>query len=98
MIGHPRNGIVPLVIPDDRPPPPSPSPASAGGSVSGHARDRAIEAAIRLIAAAWRRDGEMLPLDERPRFSIPCRPDYDDDTVLLDFLKSVPTASGCIRR
>ncbi|MDY8108304.1 hypothetical protein U0C82_03955 [Fulvimarina sp. 2208YS6-2-32] len=41
----------------------------------------------RLIAGAFRRDGERLESEKRPRFSIPCRPKHDDDTVVLDALK-----------
>lgn len=43
----------------------------------------------RLIAGAFRRDGERLPDDRRPRFSIPCRPAHDDDTALTDGIKAL---------
>jgi hypothetical protein len=41
----------------------------------------------RLIAGAFRRDGERLESRRTPRFSIPCRPDADDDVVVLDALR-----------
>lgn len=49
--------------------------------------DQAMEAALRLIAGAFRRDGLVLPADKRPRFSIPARPDHDDDIVLCDYIR-----------
>lgn len=49
--------------------------------------DQAMEAALRLINAAFRRDGQVLEVNERPRFSIPTRPDYDDDVVLCDYIR-----------
>lgn len=49
--------------------------------------DQAMKAALRLINGAFRRDGLVLPADKRPRFSIPARPDYDDDIVLCDYIR-----------
>lgn len=49
--------------------------------------DQAMEAARRLIAGAFRRDGQVLKASERPRLSIPSRPDYDDDVVLRDYIQ-----------
>jgi hypothetical protein len=48
--------------------------------------DRAMEAMHRLVKGAWRSDGERLANDERPRFSIPCRPDHDDDCVIDEYI------------
>jgi hypothetical protein len=43
----------------------------------------------RLINGAFRRDGEVLEPDRRPRFSIPARPDEDDDlTVTRDLAEA----------
>jgi hypothetical protein len=55
-------------------------------------RGLATEAALRLIAGAFRRDGEQLSSDRRPRFSIPTRPDHDDDCVVTDSLKQAADA------
>jgi len=49
--------------------------------------ERAMEAAHRLIQGAFRRDGLVLPIGDRPRFSIPCRPDHDDDCVIREYIK-----------
>lgn len=46
----------------------------------------------RLIQGAFRRDGERLPEADRPRFSIPCRPDHDDDTFTIDTIQQVAAA------
>lgn len=48
--------------------------------------EQARAAARRLIRGAWRRDGEQLASDDRPRFSIPCRPGDDDDVVLMTYI------------
>lgn len=48
--------------------------------------DRASEVARRLIAGSFRRDGERLDDDKRPRFSIPTRIDHDDDTVIVAYI------------
>ena len=48
--------------------------------------DQAMEAALRLIAGAFRRDGLVLIAKERPRFSIPARPE-DDDVLLCDYIQ-----------
>lgn len=53
----------------------------------GVSHTAAIEAARRLIKGAFRRDGEDLSSKDRPRFSIPARPEQDDDLVLMAFLK-----------
>lgn len=50
-------------------------------------RGPAIEATLRLIAGAFRRDGEQLDVNKRPRFSIPTRPTEDDDCVVIEALK-----------
>lgn len=44
----------------------------------GHAE--AKEVALRLIAGAFDRE------DSRPHFSIPCRPDHDDDCLILAYI------------
>ena len=49
--------------------------------------ERAREAARRLIAGSFRRDGEHLDSDKRPWFSIPARPDHDDDLVLCEYIR-----------
>ncbi len=53
--------------------------------VAGHERqishDEAKEIASRLIAGAFGRD------DNRPRFSIPCRPWDDDDCLIIEYIK-----------
>ena len=49
--------------------------------------DEAKAIARRLIAGSFRRDGERLKTDEVPRFSIPCRPDQDDDTRILAYIE-----------
>ena len=49
--------------------------------------DQAMEAALRLVAGSFRRDGQVLSAKERPRFSVPARPDYDDDIVLCDYIR-----------
>lgn len=48
--------------------------------------DEALEIARRLIAGSFRRDGERLETKDQPRFSIPCRPDHDDDTRMLAYI------------
>jgi hypothetical protein len=48
--------------------------------------DTAIEATLRLIAGAFRRDGEELSSERRPRFSIPARLD-NDDIFVIDTIK-----------
>lgn len=50
------------------------------------------EAAQRLINGSFRRDGEMLSQENRPRLSIPCRPDYDDDIVVTDAILEAAAA------
>lgn len=49
--------------------------------------ERAREAARRLTAGAFRRDKEYLDSEKRPRFSIPARPDEDDDLVLFEYIR-----------
>lgn len=43
--------------------------------------EEANEVALRLIAGAFGRT------DNRPRFSIPCRPWDDDDCVIIEYIK-----------
>jgi len=43
--------------------------------------DEATEVAQRLIAGAFNRT------DKRPRFSIPCRPEHDDDCIIIGFIE-----------
>lgn len=43
--------------------------------------EEAREAAKRLIDAFFRNEGEL------PRIGIPARPDYDDDLVLMAYIK-----------
>lgn len=52
----------------------------------------AKEATLRLIAGAFRRDGERLASEKRPHFSIPCKPNEDDDMVVLEFIKQTTTS------
>ena len=47
---------------------------------------QAIESARRLIRAAFRRDGSVLPACDRPRFFIPCQPKNDDDCVINEYI------------
>ncbi|KAF0137365.1 MAG: hypothetical protein FD152_540 [Xanthobacteraceae bacterium] len=49
--------------------------------------EQAATAVRRLIKGAFRRDGEFLNAEDRPRFSIPCRPEHDDDTVASAYVK-----------
>jgi hypothetical protein len=65
---------------------PGAGPALAEGTV-GELRGPVREAVSRLIAGAFRRDGERLGDDKRPRFSIPARPDEDDDLVVSAAIK-----------
>lgn len=63
------------------------APAAAGASTEGGiAHGEAKAAALRLIAGAFRRDGERLESRQLPRFSIPCRPDHDDDCMILAYI------------
>lgn len=48
--------------------------------------ERAEEAASRLVSGSFRRDGERLPDDKRPRFCIPRKED-DDDAVIFAYIK-----------
>ena len=41
----------------------------------------------RLIAGSFRRDGERISNELCPKFSIPCRPDHDDDTLILHYIE-----------
>lgn len=47
----------------------------------------AKQIALRLIAGSFRRDGERLDLDRRPRFSIPTRVNDDDDCLLIAYIE-----------
>lgn len=49
--------------------------------------DDARKVAQRLINGSFRRDGEQLEYDRRPKFSIPARPDYDDDLVISSYIE-----------
>ncbi|MFN8993574.1 MAG: hypothetical protein ACK5X3_07925 [Pseudomonadota bacterium] len=49
--------------------------------------DQAREAARRLIKGAFRRDGLVLPACDRPRFTIPCRPQDDDDCTINEYIR-----------
>jgi hypothetical protein len=49
--------------------------------------DEAKRIAQRLIRASFRRDGERLPVEATPRFSIPCRPEHDDDCLILAYIE-----------
>jgi phosphoribosyl-ATP pyrophosphohydrolase len=49
--------------------------------------DQAREAARRLIKGAFRRDGLVLPACDRPRFTIPCRPQDDDDCAINEYIR-----------
>lgn len=48
-----------------------------------HAEARSV--ARRLIAGSFRRDGERHNYDVGPRFSIPTRPDHDDDCLIVAY-------------
>lgn len=50
-----------------------------------HAEARDV--ARRLIVSAFRRDGERLDYDVDPRFSIPTRPDHDDDCLIVAYIE-----------
>jgi hypothetical protein len=47
----------------------------------------AKQIALRLIAGAFRRDGERLPSGQRPVFSIPTRVNDDDDCLIIAFIE-----------
>lgn len=49
--------------------------------------DEAKRIAQRLISGSFRRDGERLPSESRPRFAIPCRPEHDDDCLILAYIE-----------
>jgi len=48
--------------------------------------DEARRIVQRLISASFRRDGERLPAESCPRFSIPCREEHDDDCLILAYI------------
>lgn len=50
-----------------------------------HAEAHAV--ARRLIAGGFRRNGERLDYDVGPRFSIPTRPDHDDDCLIVAYIE-----------
>lgn len=60
--------------------------------------ERAREAASRLIAGSFRRDGERLADDKRPRFSIPTRIEKDDDTVIVTYIEQQQRLASDIAR
>lgn len=49
--------------------------------------EEAKEIALRLIAGSFRRDGERLERGKRPEFSIPCRPNHDDDCLIIAYIE-----------
>lgn len=49
--------------------------------------EEAREIMTRLVAGAFRRDGEHLEHDKRPRFSIPARASHDDDIRLAAYIE-----------
>lgn len=55
----------------------------------GH--EEAKEVALRLIRGSFRRDGERLESGRGPRFSIPTRPDYDDDCLIIAYIEQQAT-------
>jgi hypothetical protein len=61
------------------------------GRKVSHAEARQI--AFRLIQGSFRRDGEVLDYDNRPRFSIPCRPDHDDDILIREYIDQQEAAA-----
>lgn len=62
------------------------APSMHGDAKPGISHDEAAEIALRLIAGAFRRDGERLEEHLRPRLTIPCRPDRDDDVRLMTYI------------
>lgn len=50
------------------------------------------DAAVRVIRSAHRRDGETLPPGEGMIAHGPRRPESDDDTALLDYLRRMEAA------
>ncbi|WP_279482290.1 hypothetical protein [Aureimonas sp. SK2] len=55
-----------------------------------HAEARDV--ARRLIAGSFGRDGERQSYDVGPRFSIPTRPDYDDDCLIVAYIEQQEAA------
>lgn len=47
----------------------------------------AKEIALRLIAGSFRRDGETLPSNKRPNFSIPTQVNHDDDCLIIAYIE-----------
>lgn len=59
--------------------------------------DEAHAIASRLIAGSFRRNGECLPDDKRPRISAPARPDRDDDLLICAYIQQQQdNASGLL--
>lgn len=54
--------------------------------------EEAREIVGRLIAGSFRRDGEYLEHDKRPRFSIPTQPARDDDCLICDYIEQQKVA------
>jgi hypothetical protein len=65
----------------------SPEPATVGREYGHVSHSEARDIAGRLIAGAFRRDGERIEDDKRPKFSIPCRPEHDDDCRIVAYIK-----------
>lgn len=58
------------------------------GDLPKRLRGEISDAVRRLICGSFRRDGERLPAEQCPRFSIPTRPEHDDDCVVLEALNA----------
>lgn len=52
-----------------------------------HLRNTVMDATSRLIAGAFRRDGEQLESRKTPRFSIPANRHRDDDFIVQDAIE-----------
>lgn len=48
----------------------------------------------RLIAGSFRRDGERLEGKDRPNFSIPTRPNHDDDCLIIAYIEQQKTLAA----
>lgn len=58
--------------------------------------DEAKQIAQRLISGSYRRDGERLPTASTPRFSIPCRPNHDDDMLIMAYIEQCRAHGGAL--
>ena len=54
----------------------------------------AKEIALRLMSGSFRRDGERLDYGKRPNFTIPTRPEHDDDCLILSFIEQQAAQSS----